>query len=245
MLEFICVTSSPAVVDKDTRQKVRSQAMKDYRHRQRTGYAKQPKKQCTIDAGRAKRQPLKSSFSVNPIRCQEDKSQHKKVGVKAGERQLTKCSLQPKPEGHDYPTQEVAAAIRRAMQDAASGKAAITSPKIYRLGCCQVLFREFLPQEPSDSKAFANKMDKMTQPMSESMRAANDALALLNLGTAAHDDRIILEGRKRHVAALQALRAELQDSHADWNAIQSATQQILLCEVSAVLTLRHAQRNLS
>lgn len=74
-------------------------------------------------------------------------------------------------------------------------------------------------------------MSRWVVPLNTPMGLGNDSIALLNLGCSFNDDRLLLEGRKRHLATVQALRQELQKPKIAFEGVLATALDLLFCEV--------------
>lgn len=99
----------------------------------------------------------------------------------------------------------------------------------------------YLQQEAHASPAVTLQSEQWISPDLPSMQAAVDVVSLLQLNALKHDDRILLEARKRHAAMLRCFRHESQTRQIDLASIIKTMQLMLVGEVySAVSGGPHA-----
>ena len=88
----------------------------------------------------------------------------------------------------------------------------------------------------SSARAFLHVFQWLS-PQSHAMNASRDALCLIHLGARYKDQRLLLEGRTRHLAALQCMQEEVQRPNAaNDDCILGAAYTLGHCEVYTVIS---------
>jgi len=95
-----------------------------------------------------------------------------------------------------------------------------------------VFIDAYLPQEAHTSPAVMIQSEQWLSPELRSMQASADATCLLQLDTIRHDERILLEARKRHAAMKVHFQQEVQSGHVDPALLVKSMQLMLVGEVS-------------
>lgn len=109
--------------------------------------------------------------------------------------------------------------------------AVIRSPIFYRMKGVENCIHTLFPRGDWNSPAVVGMMSRWVVPLNTPMGLGNDSIALLNLGCSFGDDRLLLEGRKRHLATVRALRQELQQPKMDFEGVLATAMDLLFCEV--------------
>lgn len=109
--------------------------------------------------------------------------------------------------------------------------AEIHSPTFHRMKAVESCIRTLFPRKDWTSAAVVTIMSRWIVPLNTPMGLGNDSVALLDLGCILNDDRLLLEGRKRHLATVQALRRELQRPKIAFEGVLATALDLLFCEV--------------
>lgn len=88
----------------------------------------------------------------------------------------------------------------------------------------------------TSSKAFLHVFQWLA-PQSDAMNASRDALCLIHLGVRYRDERLLLEGRTRHIAALRHTQAAISRPNAAFeDCVLGASYTLGHCEVYSVIS---------
>lgn len=108
---------------------------------------------------------------------------------------------------------------------------AVRSPIFFRMKGADSCIRTIYPKNDWYSPAIVTMMSSWMIPWTTPMGLGNDAIGLLNIGCTTGDDRLLLEGRKRHLATVSALRQELQKPDLAPEGVLATALNLLFCEV--------------
>lgn len=107
----------------------------------------------------------------------------------------------------------------------------ICSPALTRAALGQHIRATYFPSQDCYSPKILSTLELYSKHKSPALLAATDALALLQLGSASGDGRILLEARQRHQCALQLLQSLLRDPNVDLTAALGTAQNLAICQM--------------
>jgi len=108
---------------------------------------------------------------------------------------------------------------------------AICSPALTRAALGQHIRETYFPSQDCYSPKILSTLELYSKQKSPALLAATDALALLQLGSANADEHLLIEGRKRHLCAVQLLQALLQKPDVDLTAAVGTAQNLATCQM--------------
>jgi hypothetical protein len=107
----------------------------------------------------------------------------------------------------------------------------IRSPSIWRGPFFEDLVRGFFPLQHLLSPVILEGMKQWTEVKNPTMERINDAVCLVNTGVAVRDQRMVVEGQKRQILAVQSLRAEISKPGVSIEGVSCAAISIMCCGV--------------
>jgi hypothetical protein len=107
----------------------------------------------------------------------------------------------------------------------------IRSPSVWRGPFFEDLVRGFFPLQHLLSPVIMEGMKQWTEVKNPTMECINDAVCLVNAGVALRDQRMVLEGQKRQILAVQSLRAEISKPGVSIEGVSCAAISIMCCGV--------------
>lgn len=108
---------------------------------------------------------------------------------------------------------------------------AIRSPATIRGPMLQSFIEGFYPSCIWSDPKMIGVLSKWAIARSQATLHINDAVGLTQVGLASHDQRLVMEGRKRHVLAVSTLRREINDSTSPIEIISSAVISMMMAEI--------------
>jgi len=152
---------------------------------------------------------------VHRIQPQDDVHHYKTLPSK--EKDLATSYATPEPSecsaetpnsvisSHDHPGES----LNTHNQGVNNMPVTIHSPSAWRGPFFVELVRGFFPLQHWTSPAILEGMKQWTDVQNLPMQRINDAICLVNTGVALRDQRMLIEGQKRQILAVQSLRAEI------------------------------------
>ncbi|KAK5166418.1 uncharacterized protein LTR77_007961 [Saxophila tyrrhenica] len=215
MFEFLQVgidDCNKAVTEQGQRRTVRSQAMKDYRRRQR-------EKKSSVMSTPELREQLSTDLLYGEFKPL-DKSPRRTTSAVSRSRRQSKSDAradrrQPCSRFDGFTLPPIS-------------QLSVDPSNVYRMALVTAIADDCFMT--NDSERFSNissVLESWVAPHTMGMQAANEALALMCLGGSVKDHRIILESRKRHLAATMCLRQEISGRDFDFDSVMGSAQLIL------------------
>jgi hypothetical protein len=110
------------------------------------------------------------------------------------------------------------------------------SPVAERVVGMMMWVEAFMPPSAWNSSVLASALGAWAPPRCKSQEYGNDAVVLLNIGCGKGDDRLILAGRRLHLAIIQTLRNNLACSSSDIPGIFAALLDLMLASCYTVVS---------
>ncbi|KAK5126088.1 hypothetical protein LTR85_011443 [Meristemomyces frigidus] len=129
--------------------------------------------------------------------------------------------------------------LARAGPSSPTRYAQVRCPAVWRTGFVNAFLDGYFPIYARTSAHVAKQLSYWLAPQSLSAQAGCDAVALLQHAYATGDTRVLLEGRKRHLASIECLRIEIESPAKDIQGILGilgAAQELLVCEMYTVVS---------